>query len=377
MEVTDLRKNYNDKPHAGMPALDASAADISWFEFAPSHLFYTPVALYCGWLTLRHMGLTLPTNTNPHLPFSGLVGESKFEVMEEITGPARDYVSPYVKCIRWSGDGALKRSIKEAREAMAEAGLALPLVAKPDMGMRGAGVQLVKTDAELEAYIESYPVGAEYILQALVDEEGEAGVYYVKHPDEDTGQIISLTLKYFPRVYGDGKATLRELIMADPRAGKVPHLYLERHKDRLNDVIPSGEAIRLAFAGNHCRGTIFRNGNEHITEGMVKRFDEIAKTMKEFHVGRFDVRFGSFEKFQNGDDFKIIEVNGAGGEPTHIWDSRTTLWQAYKTLMQQYGHLYAIGAKNRKRGHIPTPLRKLAKAWWREKQLTKQYPITH
>ena len=128
MEVTDVRKNYNDKPHARIPALDASPADISWFEFAPSHLFYTPVALYCGWLTLRHMGLTLPTNTNPHLPFSGLVGESKFEVMEEITGPARDYVSPYVKCIRWSGDGALKRSIKEAREAMAEAGLALPLL---------------------------------------------------------------------------------------------------------------------------------------------------------------------------------------------------------------------------------------------------------
>ncbi|UTW59641.1 hypothetical protein KFE96_04880 [Kordiimonas sp. SCSIO 12603] len=377
MEATSLKTQHNNEPHAGMPALDASAADISWFEFAPSHLFYAPVALYCGWLMLRHMGLTLPTNTNPHLPFSGLVGESKYEVMEEITGSARDYVSPYVKCVRWSGDGALKRSLKDARQAMKEAGLALPLVAKPDMGMRGAGVQLVKTDTELDAYIESYPAGAEFMLQTLVDEEGEAGVYYIKHPGEEKGQIISLTLKYFPRVYGDGKATLRELIMADPRAGKVPHLYLERHKDRLEEVIPSGEAIKLAFAGNHSKGTIFRNGNEHITEGMVKRFDEIAKTMNEFHVGRFDVRFGSFDKFQNGEDFKIIEVNGAGGEPTHIWDSRTTLWQAYKTLMQQYGHLYAIGAKNRKRGHAPTSLRKLAKAWWREKQLTKQYPITH
>ncbi len=372
MEVTSTTA-----PHAGMPALDKSAADISWFEFAPSHLFYTPIALYCGWLSLRHFGITLPTNTNPYLPYSGLVGESKYEVMGEITGDARDYVSSYVRCLRWGGNGGFERSLKEARAAMAEEGISLPLVAKPDMGMRGAGVQLVKTEAELDTYIESYPPGAEFLLQTLVDEEGEAGVFYVRHPGEEKGQIISLTLKYFPRVYGDGTSTLHQLIMADPRAGKVPHLYLERHKDRLHEVIPQGEAIRLAFAGNHCRGTIFRNGNDCITEAMVDKFDEIAKSMKEFHVGRFDIRFNNFEDLQNGDGFKIIEVNGAGGEPTHIWDSRTTLLQAYGTLMEQYAHLYAIGAKNRKRGHIPTSLLDLAKAWWTEKKLTKQYPITH
>ena len=142
-------------------------------------------------------------------------------------------------------------------------------------------------------------------------------------------------------------------------------------------MIPEGESIRLAFAGNHCRGAIFRNGNDEITDAMTDVFDSIANSMGEFYAGRFDVRFGDFDAFQKGGNFKIIEVNGAGGEATHIWDSRTSLREAYSTLMGQFDHLFAIGAKNRKRGYKPTSLRALIKVWLNEKKLTKNYPITH
>ena len=366
-----------DAPHAGMPALDASAAETSWFEFAPTHLFYTPIALYCAWLSLKNFGITLPTNSNPCLPYSGLVGESKYTVLNEMKGAARDWISPYVRTIRWGGEGGVDKSLREAQALIKEEGLVMPMVAKPDIGMRGAGVQVVKDEAELKTYIESFPAGANFLLQDLINEEGEAGVFYVRHPGEEKGRIISLTLKYFPRVHGDGKRTLRELIEADTRAGKLAHLYFDRLKDQLDDVIAVGDSVRLAFAGNHCRGTIFRNGNDQITDGMVDAFDKLAKSMGEFYVGRFDVRYGDFEAFQRGEGFKIIEVNGAGGEATHIWDSRTTLRQAYKTLMAQYAHIYAIGGENRKRGFKPTPIPKLIKAWWGEKALTKFYPSTH
>lgn len=365
------------KLHAGMPPLDATAAETSWFEFAPAHLFYTPIALYCGWLSLRHMGLTLPTGSNPALPYSGLVGESKYEVLNHAWDTARDWISPYVRILRWGGENAVTRTLEDAESALSEADIHYPLVAKPDIGMRGAGVQLVHSSNELKSYIERFPAGANMLLQALVDMEGEAGVFYVRHPDEEKGRIISLTLKYFPRVTGDGRTTLRHLILADPRAGKLSHLYLDRHRDRLDEIIPAGETIRLAFAGNHCRGTIFRNGNDEITKAMTDRFDAIAQNMDGFFVGRFDVRFADFDAFQAGEGFRIIEINGAGGEATHIWDSRTTLMEAYGTLMRQFGHLYAIGAKNRRRGHKPTRLSQIIRAWWREKQLTKHYPITH
>ncbi|MEX0298626.1 MAG: D-alanine--D-alanine ligase, partial [Kordiimonas sp.] len=313
--------------HAGMPPLDSSADEVSWFEFAPAHLFYTPIALYCGWLSLKHFGLTLPTNVNPALPYSGLVGESKYTVLNEVTGGSRDYIAPYIRCTKSNEEHDSRRKIENT---LREENLAFPLVAKPDIGMRGTGVQVVKSPDELNTYIETFPEGADYLLQDMVDVEGEAGVFYVRHPNEKSGKIISLTLKYFPRVTGDGKQTLRQLIMGDPRAGKLPHLYLDRHEDKLDNIVPDGESVRLAFAGNHCRGTIFRNGNDQITDAMVKAFDGIAKSMGEFYAGRFDVRYADFKEFQNGHGFKIIEVNGSGGEATHIWDSRTTLREAYK-----------------------------------------------
>jgi hypothetical protein len=366
-----------DRPHAGMPELDETAHQISWFEFAPAHLFYTPVALYCGWLSLRHFGPTLLTNCNPALPYSGLVGESKYQVLNQLQGSARNLVSPYVRLTRWGGADAEASTLTEAEAAKEKEQLDYPLVAKPDIGMRGAGVQVVRSSDELKSYIHRFPAGANFLLQDLVDMEGEAGVFYVRYPGEENGRVIGLTLKYFPRVAGDGTRTLSHLIMDDPRAGKLAHLYLDRHKHRLNDVLAEGETVRLAFAGNHCRGTIFRNGNDHITAAMTDRFDAIAKSMGEFYIGRFDVRFDDFEAFQNGEGFKIIEVNGAGGEATHIWDGRTKLRHAYKTLFAQFGHLYAIGAANRKRGHKATSLKNLIKAWWHEKTITKHYPITH
>ena len=373
----DLSMPRTDAPHAGMPALDESAGRTSWFEFAPPHLFYTPVAIYCGWLSLRHFGPTLLTNCNPSLPYSGLVGESKYQVLSEVTGDARDLVSDYVSVLRWGGDGGIERTVADALSAMKEAGLSFPLVAKPDIGMRGVGVQLAHAADDLRSYIETFPAGANFMLQALVDEEGEAGVFYVREPGEEKGHITSLTLKYFPRVTGDGKSTLRDLILRDSRAGKLAHIYLDRHEDRLDDVVPEGESIRLAFAGSHSRGTIFRNGADHITDEMTAAFDDIAKSIGEFYIGRFDVRFGDFDAFKEGRGFRIIEINGAGGEQTHIWDSRTTLGQAYKVLLQQFGALYRIGAENRRRGYRPTSLGGLVRAWLGEKKLTRHYPITH
>lgn len=48
--------------------------------------------------------------------------------------------------------------------ALAAAGLSLPVVAKPGLGCRSAGVKLVRTPADLLAYIDGFPHGAAYLL---------------------------------------------------------------------------------------------------------------------------------------------------------------------------------------------------------------------
>jgi hypothetical protein len=364
-------------PHQGMPPLEQDGPPLSFFEFWPMWAFYPPVMAYAAWLMLRHRGVLLPTVANPSFPGGGFYGESKADILALAMKHVPEWTAPFVRVER--PDATWLDPSVETDAAMAllhDAGLDLPVVAKPDLGCRGAGVKLVRTPQALQAYIEAFPRGATFLLQRLVPFEGEAGVFYCRRPGQARGRIISITLKYFPHVMGDGRRSLRELIMADPRAGKLSHLYLKRHTARLDDIPAAGESIRLAFAGSHSRGAIFRNGTHLVTPQMEARFDDIAGRLPEFHFGRFDIRFEQFAEVQAGRGFTILEANGAGAESTHIWDRRTGLLQAWRDLMRQYRWLFEIGAANRARGFQPMRWADFLRAYRREKQLTPLYPAT-
>ena len=371
-----LEKQAWPVPHAGMPPLDMSGDQLSDFEFWSMPRFYWPIALYSLWLMIRYRGITLPTAANPSFPGGGFSGESKSAILDLACASAPDHVAPFIPIDRPAQPDDAVAEALAAEAAMAAAGLCFPVVAKPDLGCRGAGVRLVRDLGQLVSYLEGFPAGARLILQRHVAFEAEAGVFYVRMPGEAKGRIVSLTLKYLPYVYGDGRSTLRNLILADPRAGRVSHLYLPRHASRLDDVPDAGEPVRLAFAGSHSRGSIFRDGTPLITPAMTDRFDAIARSMPEFWFGRFDVRFADMTRLQAGKDFDILEINGAGAEMTHVWDRSTSLAKARRDLMEQYRLLFAIGRANRDRGHRGQGLRDFWRAYRREKALTPLYPPT-
>lgn len=369
------------RPHEGMPPLNQDGRPLSFFEFWPMWAFYPPIALHAVWLMLRYRGLLLPTAANPSFPAGGFCGESKSAILDLLMRHAPAWTAPFVTVQRptpaQQADGRSLDDETRAALALARgAGLSLPLVAKPDLGCRGVGVRLLRTVQDLRAYLAAFPPGAPFILQRHVALEGEAGIFYCRLPGEAQGRIVSITLKYFPYVHGDGRCTLRELILADPRAGRLPHLYLHRHAARLEEVPAPGEAIRLAFAGSHSRGAIFRDGTHLATPAMQARFEAIARSLPEFHFGRFDVRFEDFGALQRGEGFTIVELNGAGAESTHIWDRRTSLWKAWRDLMRQYEWLFRIGRANVDRGFRPMRLAQFLAAWRREKALTPLYPST-
>jgi hypothetical protein len=356
-----------------MPPL-ADGPPLSPFEFWPAALFYAPVWLWILALSVRHLGIRLPLIANPSIEGGGLVGESKSAVLGLVQPEARGWFAAHVAVDRGHDDPA--SACRRALDLASGAGLCLPLVAKPDLGCRGAGVRPVRTEAELAAYLAAFPPGERLVLQELIDLEGEAGVFWVRRPGEERGRILSLTLKYFPRVIGNGRSTLEALIRADPRAGRLAHLYLGRHAQRLDEVLPAGEPLRLAFAGSHSRGAIFRDGTALVTPAMEARFAAIADAMPEFWFGRFDVRFADFEELRRGEGFRILEVNGAGAESTHIWDSRMGLRQAWADLFRQNSLLWKVGAANRARGFRPQGYADFWRGWRREKALVPAYPPT-
>ncbi|MGD8327375.1 MAG: ATP-grasp domain-containing protein [Sphingomonadales bacterium] len=360
-------------PHAGLPPLDLDGPAFSRFELMNPLLFYAPVLGYALTLMLRHRSITLPTIANPKIFAGGVVGEHKSQVMDLAGSEAQKWIAPYVA---FPVCGASDERLQQAHNQLKSKGIDFPFVAKPDSGLRGAGVQMIKDEAALQSYLDKFPENHSLVLQALVPFEAEAGIFYVRKPGAQKGEIFSITLKYAPYIFGDGKSTLKELILADERAAEISDIYLERHKAELQRVLSPGEAFKLVFAGNHCKGAIFRNGTHLVTDAMLDRFDAISRDVDEFYFGRFDIRFHSVETLQRGEDFQIVEINGTGSEATHIWDRSMTLKEAYRTLFKQWRIAYEIGAENRKRGFKTTGLFEIFRAWKAELDRGANYPTT-
>lgn len=325
--------------------------------------------LYFG---ARYGGVTLPTLANTAAPLSGFLGESKSDGFILLGPKGRKRLAPYVT-FRASPSGNARDNEFRVCAAMREAHLEFPLVAKPDIGQNGAGVKIVRNRDALLQWLSDFPCGEKVILQKYIEQEGEAGVFYIRKPDAPRGQIVSLTLKMLPTVTGDGISSLRELIRADPRARRIAKLYYERHKSRLDEIVPAGERVRLVSVGNHCKGAIFRNGAAHITTEMEAAFDTIAREIPGFFFGRFDVKYPSIRDLEQGKNFTILEINGADAEMTHIWDRDETIGGAYKALFAQYRAAFELGAHHRARGARPAGVGRFLAEWLRNRARLKSY----
>jgi hypothetical protein len=342
---------------------------LSFFEFWPDWLFYTPVVIHWLMLGLRYGDFSLPTAANPRITTGGLCGESKLSILAQIGPEAADLVAPACGIVAQS-DG-----VEAAEAAMRALGLHYPVVAKPDIGCNGTGVRLVRDAAAMGRYLRAFPPGETVVLQHYIEEPNEAGIFYVRHPDESRGKITSVTIKQPPVVVGDGRSTLRTLILADERARLVPHLYLDRLAGRLDTVPEQGKRIELVFVGNHCKGSIFQDGRALITPALTEAIDGLARSMPDFFFGRIDVRFASTVSLRRGVGFRVIEVNGAGSEATHIWDPSTKLLDAWRTQFFHYGAAFRIGAANRRRGFASSGVRGMYRDWMNQRRLMALYPL--
>jgi membrane protein DedA with SNARE-associated domain len=344
----------------------------SRFEFWPPWLFYLPVFFHWMWLAIRHLGLMLPTAANPSIYSGGFIGESKIDILDLVGDSERHWIAPYLPFIKEPGFST-EQLTRKALGVLSEGRLDLPVVAKPDVGQRGDGVQPIRDESELREYLDHFPEGERLMFQKLVGRQ-EIGVLYWRLPDADHGSVTSITLKSFPELVGDGRRSLRQLIVNDPRARHTAAVFFERHATNLDRVIGDGETFPLVFAGNHKQGTVFRDGTHLVTPQLVERLDIIAKAMPEFHFGRFDLRFDDIDACLRGEDLAIIEINGASGEATHIWDPSMTLVEAYRTLFRQFRALFVIGAANRRRGHRPIGAVQFLRDALRYRRLARSYP---
>lgn len=347
-----------------------SFARITRWEFWPPAVFYLPVAIKYLLLAIRYRSFSLPTLANPGMDAGGLIGESKFDTLADLALAHSSLVAE-THLVRFHSADQQFTQISRTRQVH---GLEYPLVLKPDVGQRGYGFKLVRSDDDVLAYIKQFSL--DVLMQRYVPGPYEAGIFYYRFPQEPTGKIFAITEKVFPVVTGDGRHTLEELICADPRASLVAGTYLQRFASELGQVLAGGESLKLVEAGNHCQGAIFLDGARLFSEALEKRIDEISQSVPGFFVGRYDVRYTSEEALREGRDFQIIELNGASSEATNIYDPRNSLWNAYRTLFRQWEIVFAIADANRKRGLRTMSVRTILEKFLQYRRQTALHPVS-
>ena len=319
---------------------------VGWFkrwliwEFWPPWLFYLPIILWVSLLSLRYLGPLKATSVNP-----GISAHGKFLLntkSDKLAGFSPEYVAPF-ELLKYK-DNLGKRTEKALEFAMRHN---FPVVLKPDLGGRGAGVWIVKDSDQLKADIELVDYDA--IIQAYVAGV-EYGIFWIRHSREKKGHVVSITEKRLPKVTGDGKRTLEELVLAHPRSVCMAKKHLTYLSDRLDHIPKDGETVLIGEIGTHSLGTLFLDGSEIHTPELDSRFSSIAQSHDGFYFGRFDVRAPSIGHLKAGKEIQILELNALFGEMTHIWDSRLGLLNAWSTLCRQWSQAYSIGAHNRSQG---------------------------
>lgn len=367
LKVTCFLNQLNALPLTSrLKALRYHLLRYRYFEFWPAPLFYWPVFFYILFFTVKFRNGALPAASNPMIEHGGWVGETKSAICDLLTA------SHFSKLKHAVITTDCENKPLTLQQHLATLSLNYPIILKPEKGLRGDGVCLAHTQADAEAYLAQAHYAV--LLQEYCDYAYEAGIFYVRYPHQTQSTLFSITDKHFPTVVGDGQQTLYDLILQDPRARYIASVYFARFADDLSRILANGERLRLVESGNHAQGVAFTDGMQTLyTPALHAAMDALAAQLPEFYIGRFDIRYKSVDAFRAGKDFKVIEVNGAGAEATHIYDRKVSLGSAYKVLFKQYAMLYEIGAWNVANGTDKPSAIALLKTWRAYLQLAKQY----
>ncbi|MFN3165607.1 MAG: alpha/beta fold hydrolase [Phycisphaeraceae bacterium] len=314
------------------------------YEYWPGWKFYAPLVPYFAWLCIKHRSFTVWTLANPCMPDGGVVGESKSDILARINDPA------VLEHALIPDNADRDERVELVKRTIAERGWAYPLILKPDAAQRGAGVTLVHSDDDLPGFFNECEAPAQ--LQQYHPGPHECGVFYTRMPGDERGTLFSITDKQFPVLTGDGEHTLEELIWRHPRFRMQHDVFHLRWIEQLDRVLEKGEPLRLAEAGNHCQGTLFRDGQRLITPKLEQRIDELANRLEGFYFGRIDLRYTDEDSLKRGEGLAVIEINGVTSESTNVYDPSWSIRQAHAVLRRQWATCFAIGDAVRERDNL-------------------------
>lgn len=215
-----------------------------------------------------------------------------------------------------------------------------PVILKSNVGSVGKGIVKVSTDDDVDKHTPRLLGG--YILQKFTSNPFECGVFYVRQKGKP--KITGINKKHFPTVVGNGRDDVLALAKSHPRYSKHWNSFLQDIDT--TEVLQLGAEKRLSFIGSHTLGCKFTDDGDLHTDELEKAIFAVFETQSGFNFGRVDVKAADEEAFKRG-EFVVIEVNGVASLPTHMFDPKYSVWQAYEIFFQHAKYLANIAAEQR------------------------------
>ena len=242
-------------------------------------------------------------------------------------------------------------SAQDTLQLVKQRNLKYPLIGKPDIGMKGMMVKKLETVDELLLYTANSKV--DFLIQEFIPFEKEVGIFYYRYPNEERGHLSGIVKKEFLSVTGDGNSTVEQLLSRNKRAILQLPVLSVNEKDKMNLILKEKEELVIVPYGNHVRGAKFLDDSDLIDEELANTIDTISKKINGFYFGRLDIRYNDWEELKKGKNFSIVELNGSGSEPTHIYDPKHSIFWAWKEIIKHWKILYRISKLNHRLQKTP------------------------
>ena len=218
--------------------------------------------------------------------------------------------------------------------------LHFPILVKPNHGLRGIGLSVIKNESQFNVFVSR--IASEYLIQEFIEYKNEIGIFFTKNPKTHNVKLTSIVKKSFMEIKGNGIDSIEELVKSNKRYA----MHLQTMKqDRSIDwslVLDEEQMFTFERIGNHSRGATFLDGNDMINPQLTSVIANVLEDIDDVYYGRIDLKYSNEDDLLAGDNFKIIELNGAFSEPAHIYDPSHNLMYDWKEIIKHFNYLFKI-----------------------------------
>jgi hypothetical protein len=232
-------------------------------------------------------------------------------------------------------------TVEQMQRRIIEKKILFPIFIKPVKGERAAGVEFLRDKEALSHVIIDRK--RSYIIEEAIMTHAEFCINVQRNLESNMFSVFSITERIIPKVTGDGLSSIRQLIpgldLTDLQKQKIENAL---DSSFLNKVLERNISENVVRTASISYGTEYvkLNLNPNQKKLLEHQINQMLLPADGFNIGRFDIKANNLQALLVG-DCKVVELNGIGGMPTHVYETHLSIEQK-QNILDEYFELLQI-----------------------------------